>query len=324
MSQVTDVYIISGFLGSGKTTVLKRLVEDSQLKGKKVGIILNELGDTNVESHLFKTEKMVELLNGCICCSMQEDLKLTLHQFIDNSVDILLIEGTGVANPSEIVEAITAPVYIDHFAIRSIISLVDASQYLEYQSIFSSSKEIRTLLKEQINCASLIVLNKTDLVTEKKLEKILASIRKTTSVETPIIKSTFGDVAMNELLLSRVQTLELTKEAEQPTCSCHSDDCNHKHDHQHATLKAVKLTDVPKFTKKEFEAWLKQLPNDVIRGKGIITFNDGATAYSFQYSSGRLYVEEVETSQPSIIILIGDRLDSERIKESYRLLLQNK
>jgi G3E family GTPase len=112
---------------------------------------------------------MVELLNGCICCSIQDDLKQTLDQFVKNPVDTLLIEGTGVANPNEIIEAIANPSYIDQFELRSIISLVDASNYLDYQSIFSSSKEIRTLLKEQLTCATLIILNKTDLISEKKL-----------------------------------------------------------------------------------------------------------------------------------------------------------
>ncbi|MDQ0232143.1 CobW family GTP-binding protein [Metabacillus malikii] len=310
MGHTIDVYIISGFLGSGKTTVLKKLVEASRQQGKQVGVILNELGDTNVEQHLFALEKTVELLNGCICCSMQDDLKETLHQFIEHQVDVLFIEGTGVANPNEIVEAIVSPEMIDHYSIQSIISLVDASQYLDYQSVFSSSKEIRTLLKEQITCASLIILNKVDLVADRKMKKVVASIEKQ-ATGVPILNSTFGNVEVEELLKARVQTLDVNSSK----CTCGSGDtCSH---HHHATLKAVKFTEVPVFSKKEFEKWLKQLPKEVLRGKGIVKFDETDALYSFQYASGHLQIEEISSSQAPIIILIGDRLELTSLKDKY-------
>src|SRR3954469_4555658 len=133
------VYMISGFLGSGKTTVLLNMVKECERNNKRPGIILNELGEVNVESYLFKNQHVKELLNGCICCTIQDDLKETLNQFIEeikrNNIDVLFIEGTGVANPLEIEEALISPEYLDCFELNSSISLVDVSHYLECQSI---------------------------------------------------------------------------------------------------------------------------------------------------------------------------------------------
>lgn len=319
MNKPVEVYILSGFLGSGKTTVLKRIVDECKNRDQKLGIILNELGDTNVENHLFENEKMYELLNGCICCSIQDDLKITLNQFVENPVDVLLIEGTGVANPNEIVEALATPEFIDRFSLLSIISLVDASNYLDYQSIFSSSKEIRTLLKEQITSASLIILNKTDLVSEKKLEKINSQISKLITHDVPVVKSSFGEVSADVLLQTRIRTLNLSQETK--TCGCSSTcDHDHAHDHvNHAAIKAIKLEDLPVVEKKEFEKWLKGLPNDVLRGKGIIQFKGDSALYSFQFASKKLAVDKVEgtTSQKPIMILIGNSLNIEEIRLSY-------
>lgn len=331
MKQKIQVYVLSGFLGSGKTTVLKRIVEECKKQDKQLGIILNELGDTNVENHLFENEQMVELLNGCICCSIQDDLKQTLDQFAKNPVNTLLIEGTGVANPNEIIEALANPSYIDQFELHSIISLVDASNYLDYQSIFSSSKEIRTLLKEQITCATLVILNKTDLIQKKKLEKINSQIRKLAGNGVPIVHSTFGNISVDELLKKRVQTLNLSQAEQNSSCSCsssgHDNDCNHEHDHvNHAKIKAVKLENLPVFDKKEFEKWMKGLPKEIFRGKGIIQFNGENSLYSFQLASGKLFVEKVEADmqQTPVIILIGNNLNPINIKESYEQTFFNR
>lgn len=315
MKRAIAVYIISGFLGSGKTTVLKRMIEDCKKSGQTIGIILNELGDTNVESHLFENENTYELLNGCICCSIQEDLKTTLAQFVKNPVDVLLIEGTGVANPTEIVEAIASPGFIDDFTIKSIISLVDASQFLEYQSIFSSSKEIRTLLKEQMTTSSLLVLNKTDLVSAKKIDKIIMQMKKTVDADTPIVLSTFGEVATEELLKTRLQTMNVS------TRNHPVEEHDHSHNHSHtahATIKAMKIEDLPLFSKSVFEKWLKELPKEIFRGKGIITFKEDPSFYAFQFASGRLTLEKLEStkSQTPVIILIGNNINSLNVKET--------
>ncbi|MBM7662046.1 G3E family GTPase [Bacillus mesophilus] len=318
----TPVYIISGFLGSGKTTVLKKLVEYTRQQNKKVGLILNELGDVNVENYMFEQEQMVELLNGCICCSIQDDLKETLQQFIDNPVDILLIEGTGVANPNEIVDTLVSTTYLENFELKSIISLVDASNFLDYQSIFSSSKEIRQLLKEQITSASLVIVNKTDLISTKQLQKVEASIYKNIANDTPMIATSYGEVSIEELLKPRIRMIT-SGESDQKSCSCSSNDhkegCEHQNHSNHASIKAVKLDNLPSLDRKQLQKWLKGLPGEIIRGKGIVQVSGETGLTSFQYAAGRLSFEKLAEAsmQETVMILIGNNIKKDEIIKYY-------
>ena len=319
------VYIISGFLGSGKTTVLLNMIKECERNQKRPGIILNELGEVNVESDLFKNQQVKELLNGCICCTIQDDLKETLHQFTEeiqrNNIDVLFIEGTGVANPQEIEEALMSPEFLDHFELNSIISLVDASHYLEYQSYFSSTAEVRKLLKEQISSATMVLLNKIDLVKEKSLTKIEQKIKENVKSGVPIFKTTFGDISIKELFLKRyyVHTAQGQHEKNIESSHVHKHKSEHHHDHHHSTITALKITQVPKMKRRELETWLKRLPKTILRGKGIVQLEGNTGYFNFQFSSGNVRLErmrETPKQQPTII-LIGDRLNSDEILTSF-------
>jgi G3E family GTPase len=316
------VYLLSGFLGSGKTTVLLNMLKHCKDRGKKAGIILNELGDINVETHLFESERMFELLNGCICCSIQEDLKSTLDEFLRENekdpVDVLLIEGTGVANPLEIKDALLHPKYIDHFSLQSIISLVDASHFFDYQSFFSSSKEIRKLLKEQITNANIIILNKTDLVSAKKLEKIENKLKEMAGQGVPLLKTTFGDVPMDELFAPRITSVTINGTKHEETHHHHE---HHDHHHHHAAIQAVKIENVKPFQRMDFEKWLKGLPNNIFRGKGIIQFSETPGFFEFQYSAKQFSFNRIQSPSniKPVIILIGNDMDVEHIMKEYKV-----
>lgn len=322
------VYIISGFLGSGKTTVLLNMLKECERKNKRPGIILNELGDVNVESYLFENQHVKELLNGCICCTIQDDLKETLNEFIKeiskNNIDALFIEGTGVANPLEIQEALMSSKYENYFELNSIISLVDASHFLEYQSVFSSTAEVRKLLKEQISGASIILLNKVDLVKEKHLIKIEHKVKENIKSEIPIYKTKFGEISINELFLKRyVNTTQNQRKVSSKSDLVHNSENSsneHKHhDHHHSTINTLKINDLPKMNKRDLEIWLKKLPKTVLRGKGIVELEGSRGFFNFQFSSGTLLLERIRDStyiQPTIII-IGDQLNTEEIIQNF-------
>ncbi|MBM4763158.1 GTP-binding protein [Bacillus sp. B15-48] len=334
MAKKIPVYIISGFLGSGKTTVLLNMIKECDRNHQRPGIILNELGEVNVESYLFKNHHLKELLNGCICCTIQDDLRETLNYFITeakkNRIDVLFIEGTGVANPLEIEEALLSAEYLDYFELNSTISLVDASHFLEYQSIFSSTTEVRKLLKEQISSASIVLLNKTDLVKEKNLTKIENKIKEDVKSEVQIYKTKFGDIPIKELFFKRyyVHISQSQKEHVLNTSHVYNDESDnsehnhhHKHHHHHhSAIKALKIDKFPEMNKRKLEKWLKRLPKSIVRGKGIVRLEGSKGFFSFQFSSGRMIVEnirETQTIQPAII-LIGDRLNPEEILHSFK------
>ncbi|MFT8322082.1 MAG: CobW family GTP-binding protein [Bacillus sp. (in: firmicutes)] len=323
------VYVISGFLGSGKTTILLNLLKECEKNNQRPGIILNELGEINVESHMFKDQNIQELLNGCICCSIQDDLKETLDYFAneakENNIDVLFIEGTGVANPIEIEEVLLNNKYLEIFQLQSMISLVDASNYLEYQSIFSSTAEVRKLLQEQISSATFVLLNKADLVKEKTLSKIENKVKDQVRPLVPVIQTTFGEVSMQELLKKRytVVQLETAENSTDGKGNGHSHDHHHehKHNHNHSTINALKIDNPPEVNRGKLEKWLKKMPaNVLLRGKGIISLENNKGLYTFQFSSGKLamkkLLEEEASNQPTII-LIGNSLNRDEILESF-------
>ncbi len=283
-------------------------------KGRKPGILLNELGSENVEKESFADESMIELLNGCICCTIQDDMRTELTTFIKNeeNIDTLIIEGTGIANPEEIVEALTHPDLIDQVDIQSIIGLVDASRYLEYQSLFQSSKEIRVMLKQQLTASSLIVVNKIDLLDERKLKKVTNKIEQTTSGYTPsIVYTSFGEVETEVLFKKRFMTenFDLVKDSPKQQ--------NHHHHHHTHPFQAMKLSGFGKVSKKDFTAWLKS--QQLLRAKGYIRFEEDDTIYAFQYASRQLEIKPIE-SATSCLIIIGTDLNQEELKKSFEKL----
>ncbi|WP_404459186.1 CobW family GTP-binding protein [Sutcliffiella horikoshii] len=311
MSKKVPVYVISGFLGSGKTTVLLHMLEHFKNEGLKPGIILNELGDENVENHLFQGERVVELLNGCICCTIQDDLKSTLDQYVGEKVDVLIIEGTGVANPLEIKDVLLTPMYMEHFELQSMISLVDASHYLEYQSFFNSSKEIRGLLKEQVTSAHLLVLNKMDLVSEKELIKVESKLADELEDHIPVYRTSYGEVPLEILLEKRMQMREVRVEKHGEGAG-HDQDSHHHHHHH---IEAVKVAFSEPVNRVVLEKQLKKLSKQVVRSKGIVRLDETPGLYEFQYAASTLVLNKIEKSDVNpTIILIGKNIDDKKVE----------
>lgn len=314
MSKKVPVYVISGFLGSGKTTVLLHMLNHFKDEGLKPGIILNELGDENVEDHLFQGEKVVELLNGCICCTIQDDLKSTLDQYLGEKVDVLIIEGTGVANPLEIKDVLLTPFYMEHFELQSLISLVDASHYLEYQSFFSSSKEIRGLLKEQVTSAHLLVLNKMDLVSEKELIKVESKLADELEDHVPVYRTSYGEVPLEILLEKRMQMREVKVNSHGEGAG-HDHGSHHHHHHHH--IEAVKVAFSEPVNRVVLEKQLKKLSKQVIRSKGIVRLDETPGLYEFQYAASTLVLNRIEKEKVDVnpsIILIGKDIDDRKVE----------
>ncbi len=316
MTKRVPVYVISGFLGSGKTTVLLHMLNHFKNQGMKPGIILNELGDENVEDHLFQGEKVVELLNGCICCTIQEDLKSTLDQYLGEKVDVLIIEGTGVANPLEIKDVLLTPFYMENFELLSMISLVDASHYLEYQSFFSSSKEIRGLLKEQVTSAHLLVLNKMDLVSEKEFIKVESKLADELEDHVPVYRTSYGEVPLEILLEKRMQMREMGEDGRADGARKH-DHSHGGHHHHHHHIEAVKVAFSEPVNRIVLEKQLKKLSKQVVRAKGIVRINETPGLFEFQYAASTLVLNRIEKKvdvRPSII-LIGKEIDEKKVEK---------
>jgi G3E family GTPase len=318
-------------------------LEACKQKNIQPGVVLNELGEINVEKGLFLDHQVIELLNGCICCTIKEDLTKEFQHYIyqieevQQRPDLIIIEGTGVANPLEIVEALTHPTLVDSIEVQSIISLVDASKFLEYQSIFSSSKEIRTILKEQISYSSLVLLNKVDLLTESKLAKVRKKLTALIHDQLKVVETSYGEIDVEELLLSRAASLTVSvgqdyqHQSNSPSHkhehqhsydsgSLHHDEGQHEHHHHHPhkLFQTLKLDNLPPLNRLKLDHWFQSLPINVLRAKGIIQFTESPGWFQFQYSSSHFLFNRIRDNDiDPCIIIIGYDLPIKQIQDSF-------
>ena len=195
------VTVLSGFLGAGKTTVLSHILNNRQ--DKKVAVIVNDMSEINIDASLVKNEvslnrseeKLVEMSNGCICCTLREDLLIEINKLAkDNKFDYLVIESTGISEPLPVAETFTfadesGESLSDVAELDTMVTVVDAVNFLkdydEAKSIQETGeslgdedeRSVADLLVEQIEFANVLLISKTDLVSSKEIEKLNAILR---------------------------------------------------------------------------------------------------------------------------------------------------
>ncbi|NMH68081.1 GTP-binding protein [Bacillus sp. RO3] len=298
------VLIVSGFLGSGKTTFLQHMIKHCQDKGWKPGIILNELGDENVEQHLFPRQKLHEILGGCVCCTLKDTLQDVLHDIIDqhkhHPIDLLIIEGTGVANPLELKEVVCTDEFTSYFTFHSIMTIVDATEYLDYKSVIWSWKEERTLMAQQVENADIVLLNKIDLIGSSKCKKIEDKLSEDIP-GTKVVKTILARAPLGELISlstpSKPKTIIKTKWT------------------HHENIGSIKIAAVSPLDFPSLKKWLTNHPS-IIRAKGVLQ-SKSMVPIAFQYSSGQFSTEPVENLEEGTIVLIGDKTMLFFLKEQF-------
>lgn len=219
------VTVLSGFLGAGKTTLLNHVLHNKQ--NLKVAVIVNDMSEVNIDAQLVKNEntlsrteeRLVEMSNGCICCTLREDLMLEVEKLAkENKFDYLLIESTGISEPIPVAQTfsfIDEEKGIDLSKFSSLDTMVTVVDCFNFFKDFSTNENIQdrnlhndepndyrnivNLLTDQIEFANVIILNKTDLVTKKTVKELEAIIRKLNG-DAKIIDSTFGSVNLSEIL----------------------------------------------------------------------------------------------------------------------------
>ena len=172
----TEVYILGGFLGSGKTTLLRNILQQERETGRKVAVLLNELGSVSVDSSFIEDDvPLKELFDGCICCTIQDKLEVQLHELVsENELDAVYIETTGAAHPVEVLDGIMSPLFAQRLEYKGIITVVDLLRWRDRERL---SPQLRQLLAEQIHHADFILLNKKDLVSEMEAAQLIFSVQ---------------------------------------------------------------------------------------------------------------------------------------------------
>lgn len=223
VKQKLPVTVLSGFLGAGKTTVLSHILNNRE--GKKVAVIVNDMSDINIDAAVIKNdvslnrsdEKLVEMSNGCICCTLREDLLIEVNKLAkDGRFDYLVIESTGISEPLPVAETFTFAdedgiSLSDIATLDTMVTVVDAVNFLKdydeakYLQDTSESlgeedeRSVSDLLVDQVEFADVILISKTDLVSLSDIEKLTAII-KVLNTHAKIIPISAGEIDINAVL----------------------------------------------------------------------------------------------------------------------------
>ncbi|GAA0837201.1 hypothetical protein GCM10008915_26930 [Bifidobacterium pullorum subsp. gallinarum] len=171
MEHVTPIYILSGFLGSGKTTLLSRLIAHWKEQGLRPAIVMNEIGEVNIDGLIAGEEvPTAEMLSGCICCTIRSDLSSEIATLVQREQpDVIVIEATGIANPMEILDAAAEASLYMRIDVKKMITVVDAAHLLHLNA--EQKGKTYRLMQEQIRAASALIMNKMDQVNEQDEER---------------------------------------------------------------------------------------------------------------------------------------------------------
>ena len=230
------VTVLSGFLGAGKTTVLSHILNNRQ--NKKVAVIVNDMSEINIDASMVKNdislnrseEKLVEMSNGCICCTLREDLLLEINKLAkEKKFDYLVIESTGISEPLPVAETFTfedetGVSLSDAANLDTMVTVVDAVNFIkDYEEAKylqetgeslgeDDERSVADLLVDQIEFADVILISKTDLVKDKDINKLKAII-KTLNTQAEIIPIKEGNVEIDKVLNTGLFNFDKAKEA---------------------------------------------------------------------------------------------------------------
>ncbi|MBO0997487.1 GTP-binding protein [Bacillus sp. SD075] len=296
MTQV-EVVIISGFLGSGKTTLLQNLLTDEKASGRKVAVLMNELGEKSIDTEIIGDKvPLQELLNGCICCTAKDDLEISLLTlFHMHQPDVIYIEASGVAHPIEILDACLSPVIADRISIRSIISTVDAYRWLQRNS---QSPQLKRLYEEQVKHGDTLIINKTNQLSKNELQQITTEL-KSFNPDATLFMTNFSQVPLSDIPYSN------------RTSICEFEKVNVQ---QHLHIQAITYTFTNEIKKNDFEKWLMKLPDTIHRIKGFVRFvEERGKVNLFQYTYGMPSYYPQDIAFTNHLVVIGENLDRKKI-----------
>ena len=328
------VTIVTGFLGSGKTTLLNQILKNRQ--DLKVAVLVNEFGDINIDGQLLVDieDGMVELSNGCICCTINDSLVDAVYNVLERQeqIDYMVIETTGVADPLPIALTFLGTELKHLTRLDSILTVIDAETFTADH--FGSEAAL-----SQVQYGDIVLLNKTDLVPEAQVDLLEAYLRQTKS-KARILRSQHGEVPLPLILdvdlaeTSAYNQVENEDEHHKHEHHEHHEHEHHKqehheheHHHHHSDHLAndgfisVSFQSDRQFDLDKFTYFLdKVMPVDVFRAKGVLSFSAQDMRFIFQLSGKRYELNYDHRKKPidNQLVLIGRNLDTQLLQQQLQ------
>ncbi|MFP4009317.1 MAG: CobW family GTP-binding protein [Spirulinaceae cyanobacterium] len=318
--QGMPVTIITGFLGSGKTTLLNQILQQNQ--DLKIAVLVNEFGDINIDAQLLISveEDMLELSNGCICCTINDGLIEAVYRILERpeKVDHLIVETTGIADPLPIILTFLGPEFRDLTCLDSIIAMVDSETFTPEH--FDSEAALK-----QVAFSDVVVLNKTDLASPQKVNELEAYI-KTLKVGARILRSNYGQVPLPLILdVGLTPTADYLSQVDESNSGHHHHHHHHSHHLENDGFMSISFQKDRPFSVDKFEHFLtEEMPQNVFRAKGILWFKDRPEdRYIFQLSGARydMQYEPWQTQPHNQVVFIGRHLDATEIRQKLEQCL---
>ena len=340
---MTKIDIFSGFLGAGKTTLIKKLIQEA-FHGEKLVLIENEFGEIGIDGGFMKDAgiNVTEMNSGCICCSLVGDFGTALQEVLEKyAPDRIIIEPSGVGKLSDVIKAVSG-VMEDHTDVQmnSYVTVADASKCKMYMKNFGE------FYNNQIESAKTIVLSRTGNISDDKLELALSLIREKNE-EATIITTPWDQIDGKQILaaMEKGNSLEkelLDKEEICPECGHHHDHhdhehhhhqdgeccCGHDHDHEHHhaddVFTSVGMESAHKYTEDELEDILKKLSSEqsgygnILRAKGIVPAVEGEW-FHFDLVPGEYEIRRGSADYTGRMCVIGAELKEADIKELFHI-----
>ena len=335
------VTVISGFLGAGKTTLVRHLLQNN--RGRRIAVLVNEFGEVGIDGDLLRScqvcdeaedpdSNIVELTNGCLCCTVQEEFYPVMQELLKrrDKIDCLLIETSGLALPKPLIQAFRWPAIRNSATVDGVVTVVDCNALatgnlvgdldaLESQRQADPNLEhetpIEELFEDQLACADMVLLTKTDLVDTARLDKIKTWLDRELQPGVKIVTASQGEIEP-DLLLGFNAAVEDNLDSRH---SHHDHEEEHEHDDN---INSIELVLDRAFDPQALIESLKQLlqEHEIYRVKGFINVSNKPMRLVLQGVGNRFdtfYDRLWQSDEPrqTRLVLIGHNLDRHTVEQ---------
>ena len=333
------VTVITGFLGSGKTTLLRHLLQNS---GRRLAVLVNEFGEVGIDGALLRScgiceeeTAVVELANGCLCCTVQDDFLPTMQTVLERAdqLDGIVIETSGLALPEPLLQAFNWPEIRHRTRVSGVVSVVDGQALAQQRVVFDAEAleqqrandpsldhedAIEDLFLEQLEVADLVLISRADLLSASELEKARAQLQ--TQLEQLPIENNPPHLSIQRGVIDPALVLGLDRPA---PVGADDDGEHHHHDHSHPDLLATCVELQGSWEREPLESLIRKTirPMGLIRMKGRVPIAGKSLPLQVQAVGQRLecwYENDGGSPDQLQLVLIGDQPDG----ASFQVQLQ--